>query len=124
MMSINTQKQILIVLSQSPYGGSLAREAIDYCLAAAAFEQNIQLLFTGDAVLQLLKDQQPEMISQKSISKTLSALPIYGIDKFYVDQEAMTSYDLTDKHLCLPTTQVTSSEIADILANASHILNF
>lgn len=123
-MSSTSHKKILVVLSQSPYCGSLAREAIDYCLAAAAFEQNIQLLFTGDAVLQLLKDQHPESIDQKNLSKTLSALPIYGVNTFYVDQDALTHYRLTDKHLCLPITKVTPNQMADMLASASHTLNF
>ena len=123
-MSENTHKPILVILSQSPYSGSLAREAIDYCLAAAAFEQKIQLLFTGDAVLQLLKDQHPEPINQKNIGKTLSALPIYGVNTFYVDQNALTHYGLTDERLCLPITKVTSNQMADMLARASHTLNF
>lgn len=102
----------------------MAREAIDYCLAAAVFEQNIQLLFTGDAVLQLLKDQQPESINQKNIAKTLSALPIYGIDQFYVDQEALTQYGLVEQPLALPATKLSPIEMADLLACASRTLNF
>lgn len=123
-MSKNTHKTILVILSHSPYGSSLAREAIDYCLASAAFEQNIQILFTGDAVLQLVENQQPETINQKNISKMLSALPIYGIDELYADQQALTRFSLSEKQLCMPTTLVTPNEMADLLANASHILNF
>ena len=123
-MTPNTNKPLLVILSQSPYNGSLAREAIDYCLAAAAFEQHIQLLFIGDGVLQLLTEQRPESISQKNVAKTLSALPIYGIDKLFVDQEALDRYGLSDEQLCLPISKVTPSQMADMLANATHTLNF
>ncbi|UZE97897.1 sulfurtransferase complex subunit TusC [Alkalimarinus alittae] len=123
-MSSNNAKQVLVILSSSPYGGSLAKEAIDYCLAAAAFEQNIQLLFTGDSVLQLLKDQQPTGISQKNISKMLSALPIYGVDQFYVEQSALSCYGLEHAPLCLPATPVTSHQMSALLADANITLNF
>ncbi|MFD2228629.1 sulfurtransferase complex subunit TusC [Alkalimarinus sediminis] len=119
-----SRKKIVVILSQSPYGGSLAREAIDYCLAAAAFEQDLQLIFTSDAVLQLLNDQQPQSIHQKNISKTLSALPIYGVDNFYVDQEALADLGLSEKDLCLPVSIVNANEMTELLANASHTLNF
>ncbi len=123
-MTPNTHKTLLVILSQSPYSSSLAREAVDYCLAAAAFEQNIQLLFIGDAVLQLLNDQQPANISQKNVAKTLSALPIYGIGNFFVDHEALVRYGLSDEQLCLPIRKVTPRQMADMLANATHTLNF
>jgi tRNA 2-thiouridine synthesizing protein C len=118
-----TRKKVLIILTQSPYNGSLSREAIDYCLAAAAFEQDLELLFTGDAVLQLIKDQNPSAISQKNLTKTLSALPIYGINKFYVDSSSLVQYGIND-NLCLPTDKVDASEISVLLANADTILNF
>ncbi len=97
-------------MTQSPYSGSLSREAIDYCLAAAAFEQDLELLFTGDAVLQLIKNQEPSAIDQKNLTKTLSALPIYGIDKFYVDSNSLAQYGIND-NLCLPTIKVDINEL-------------
>ena len=123
-MTSTSDKQTLVIFSKSPYSSALAREGIDYCLAAAAFEQNIKLLFTGDAVLQLLKHQKPEQISQKNIAKTLSALPIYGINTFYVDEAALTKYELTQEHLCLPITLLSPNQMAKLLAESSTVLNF
>lgn len=123
-MSTHNHKQVLVILSQTPYGGSLAREAIDYCLAAAAFEQNINILFTGDAVLQLLKEQKPEGIYQKNVSKTLSALPMYGVEQYYVEQDALKRYQLNENQLCLPITPVSSDQMADLLNQANSVLNF
>lgn len=123
-MSTNSHKQVLVILSRSPYEGSLAREALDYCLAAAAFEQDLQLLFTGDSVLQLLKDQQPEGILQKNLSKTLSVLPVYGVEKLYVEQEALTRYGIKEDQLCLPVLPVTAIQMAELLALATVTLNF
>ena len=121
--STKARKKVLIICTQSPYSGSLSREAIDYCLAAAAFEQDLELLFTGDAVFQLIDGQNPSVINQKNLTKTLSALPIYGINKFYVDTNTLIEYGINDK-LCLPTTKVDANEISKLIATADTILNF
>ena len=121
--STKDRKKVLIICTQSPYGGSLSREAIDYCLAAAAFEQDLELLFTGDAVLQLIEGQNPSAINQKNFTKTLSALPIYGISKFYADESSLEQYGITNK-LCLPTIKVDENKISQLIATADTILNF
>jgi len=121
--SIKARKKVLLICTQSPYGGSLSREAIDYCLAAAAFEQDLELLFTGDAVLQMIEDQNPSVINQKNLTKTLSALPIYGINKFYVDASSLLQFGINEK-LCLPTIKVDANEISELLTKADIILNF
>ncbi len=121
--AIKARKKVLVILTQSPYGNALSREAIDYCLAAAAFEQDLTLLFTGDAVLQLINDQNPSTINQKDLTKTLSALPIYGINQFYVDSNALEQYGI-DNDFCVPTIKVDVKEISELLVNADTILNF
>lgn len=121
--STKARKKVLIICTQSPYSGSLSREAIDYCLAAAAFEQDLELLFTGDAVLQLIEGQNPSAINQKNLTKTLLALPIYGISKFYVDAKTLIEYGINDK-LCLPNIKVDVNEISRLIATADTILNF
>lgn len=121
--SVKARKKVLIILTQSPYGSSLAREAIDYCLAAAAFEQELTLLFTGDAVLQLIKEHKPSTINQKDLTKTISALPIYGITDFYVDSSAIEQYGIED-NFCVPTIKVEANAISELLTNSDTILNF
>jgi len=49
---------ILFVMTQAPYGNSLAKESLDALLASGVFEQEVSALFTGDGVWQLIKDQQ------------------------------------------------------------------
>jgi tRNA 2-thiouridine synthesizing protein C len=121
--STKPRKKVLMICTQSPYSGSLSREAIDYCLAAAAFEQDLALLFTGDAVLQLIEGQNPSVINQKNLTKTLSALPIYGINTFYVNANTLIEYGINDK-LCLPIIKVDVNEISKLIATADTILNF
>jgi tRNA 2-thiouridine synthesizing protein C len=58
-------KKILLVSRHAPYGNSTARESIDIALAAAAYDQDIGILFMDDGVFQLLKNQQSQHVDQK-----------------------------------------------------------
>src|SRR5690554_7301836 len=73
------QKRILLISRHAPYGSSIAREALDAVLASAAYDQQISLLFMDDGVFQLLAEQDPGSIGQKSFASMLSALPLYDV---------------------------------------------
>ena len=88
------RKRLLLVIRHSPYGSSLARASLDVALAAAAFDQQISLLFAGDGVLQLLPGQDCESRGVKNVGRLLSSLPLYGIEHIYVDAEAAQRYQL------------------------------
>ncbi|MDP5191787.1 DsrE family protein, partial [Rheinheimera baltica] len=50
---------LLVLLRYSPFNNAQGREALDLILALAAVDHNVSVLFSGDAVFQLLptKDQ-------------------------------------------------------------------
>ena len=73
----------LYLLRQAPYNSSLAREALDMVLATAAFDQQVQLLFMHEGVLQLQNKQNTEHLQQKNIEKTLQAFALYDIEDIY-----------------------------------------
>ena len=73
----------LYLLRQSPYSSSLAREALDMVLATAAFDQQVQLLFMHEGVLQLQNKQNAQLLQQKNIEKTLQAFALYDIEEVY-----------------------------------------
>ena len=50
MPTVTAKKSILFVVQHTPYGSSATQEALDAALATAAFEQNVQLFFSGDGV--------------------------------------------------------------------------
>lgn len=85
---MSEKKSLLIVLSKAPYQGQQARESLDAILTAAAFEQPLSLLFTGEGVYQLLQRQQPEGIQAKNLAATLPVLPLYDVENIYIDQQA------------------------------------
>jgi len=119
----NIRKSILIVCRKSPYGTSLAREAIDIALAAAAFDQPLSLLFAGDGVYQLKKEQNSEAIASKNHGKVLTALPLYGIDTLYVEDSALRLRGLATEDLLLPVQTLDGDSIKDLMASHQILIN-
>jgi tRNA 2-thiouridine synthesizing protein C len=119
-----TQKMFLIVCRRPPYGESFAREALDVAMAAAAFDQQVAMLFLGDGVTQLRAQQESGEIMQKSLQKQLSALPLYDVTDIYVDAEALSERGLNTSALSLPAKPLDRYDIAALLARCDIALNF
>ena len=113
---------ILLVQQSAPYGSSHAKEALDIALTAATFEQDISILFTGDACYQLMSNQFPEHIDQKNISQMLKALPIYGLEEILVDEDSLKCrgiINLTDSPVL---KKVSKSDIKKIYQSADTVI--
>ncbi|WP_444913340.1 sulfurtransferase complex subunit TusC [Microbulbifer sp. PAAF003] len=95
----------LALCRTAPYGNALAREGIEAVLAAAAMEQDMDLLFLGDGVFQLLDQQSPADIGQKSLRRNLQALPMFGIEQFFVCEKS-----LAERNITLEQIQVAGAE--------------
>lgn len=122
-MTIN-KKTILLVCRKAPYGNSLAKEALDIALAGAAFEQQLQLLFTGDGVLQLLPQQDAQAIGAKTISKHLAAFPLYDLNDIYVDQQSLEQRGLATSELSDNIILCGKQELTQLMDKADVIFNF
>jgi tRNA 2-thiouridine synthesizing protein C len=118
------KKSVLIVLTHSPYGTSLARASLDVALANAAFEQPVDLLFLGDGVLQLQPDQDGKSLGIKNRGRQLASLPLYDIDSVYVDAEASDRYNLDLKHAPLDSQAVDPEKIHELMVTYHHLLSF
>jgi len=112
-------KRLLYLLQQSPYMNTRVFEAIDTVLVAAAFEQEVSLLFRGAGVLQLLANQAPT--SQRSLAKILTSLETYEVNRIYADSRDFAAYNLklTD---CAIAPQLLSKREIGALINAQHLV--
>ncbi len=119
----DSRRKNLVLLRGSPYGSSLARAAVDLSLAMGAFEQDVQLLFLGDGVLQLLKGQQADAIGLKAVGKMLASLPLYDIESVYVDSEALRRHGLGEADLVLPVRPLDAQGIQSLMSGCDHILS-
>jgi tRNA 2-thiouridine synthesizing protein C len=118
------KKSVLLVLTHSPYGSSLASASLDVALANAAFEQPVDLLFLGDGVLQLHPDQDGLPLGIKNRGRQLASLPLYDINSVYVDAEASARYNLDLDRTPLDTQTVDPKQIHELMVAYNHLLSF
>jgi tRNA 2-thiouridine synthesizing protein C len=117
-------KKFLYVNRKAPYGTIYALEALEVVLIAAAFEQEVSLVFLDDGVYQLAKGQNTKAMEIKNFSPAFRALEDYDIDKLYVEKESMEARGLTADDLIVPVTVMSAAEIADLMETQDVILSF
>ena len=66
-------KRFMYVNRRAPYGTIYALECLEVVLVAAAFDQDVSVVFLDDGVCQLKKNQDTTGIGMKNFSKTYGA---------------------------------------------------
>ncbi|MEH6589662.1 MAG: sulfurtransferase complex subunit TusC [Halioglobus sp.] len=123
-MSSSNKNRLLIIVRHSPYGSSLARAGLETALAAAVFEQPLELLFMGDGVLHLIAEQDTSTRAVKNSFKLLSSFSLYDIHTIHADDEALARYGVDVAQLPLNVTVLDTPAIQQLLAKQDHILEF
>lgn len=88
-------KKFMYMNRKAPYGTIYALESLEVVLIAAAFDQDVSLVFADDGVYQLMKGQDTEDIGMKNFSPTYSALGDYDIKKIYIEKESLEERGLS-----------------------------
>jgi len=117
-----TNKNLLFIFRSAPYSSPMAQEGLDALMAAAIFDQNVSVIFMSDGVWQLQPNQRPS--AGKNMEKMLRALEMYNINQLYVQTSALQERRINPQYLSINCTQVTDSEIRQIMSGADHILSF
>lgn len=113
----------LIISRTAPYTSTQARTELDTALAFAAFDQPATLLLLGPAVCQLIEAQDGHIIGRKHHARILSSLPLYGIDKVYVDADSARQFSVTEHNACLPIVLLDTSAIQALIARHTHTVS-
>ncbi len=88
-------KNFMFLNRRAPYGTIYAWESLEVVLIAAAFEQNVSLMFIDDGVFQLTKGQDTTGIGMKNFSPTYRTLGDYEVRHMYVDKASLEARGLT-----------------------------
>jgi tRNA 2-thiouridine synthesizing protein C len=115
-------KKILFVLREAPYSGAYAYEALDMIMTAAAFDQEVSVLMMDDAVFQLKAMQDPESMKLKDTTAMFAALPVYGIEKIFVETESLQGRGLEASNLTQTVSQITRQEVGEFIKQFDVIL--
>ncbi len=92
-------KKFMCVNRRAPYGTIYALESLEVVLIAAAFEQDISLVFMDDGVYQLMKAQDTAAIGVKNFSPAYSALGDYDVKKIYIESDSLKERGLSEDKL-------------------------
>ncbi len=123
-MSTGRRKNILVMIRQAPYSSTLPAAALDVILTAAAFDQELTLVFYGQGLLHLLPEQQADKSAVKNISRALPSLDLYGVRRILVEAEALQSNKLQPGDLLLAVEPFTRQQIAGLIAEADQVFNY
>jgi tRNA 2-thiouridine synthesizing protein C len=117
-------KKFMYVNRKAPYGTIYALESLEVVLIAAAFDQDVSLVFMDDGVYQLKKGQDTKGIGMKNFSPTYRALEGYDIEKLYVEKESMESRGLSVDDMIVPVEMLSKDELTSMMEEQDVILSF
>ena len=116
-------KRFMYVNRRAPYGTIYALECLEVVLIAAAFDQDVSMVFVDDGVYQLKKDQDTTGIGMKNFSRTYRALDDYDVEKIYVEKESLEKRGLSEDDLIIPVEVVTTDGLREIMAQQDVVIS-
>lgn len=116
-------KKYLFVFSRPTYSGALDRESLEQMMLLAAFEQEVALLVTDDAVFQLVDNQRPDDIQASNHAKLIQALPVYSIDTIYAETESLIERGLNQDNLSQTVQLVERTHLSALLNQFHQVIN-
>jgi len=117
-------KKFMYVNRKAPYGTIYALESLEVVLIAAAFEQDVSLVFMDDGVFQLKKGQNTDAADMKNFSPTYRALEMYDIEKLYVCKKSMDVRGVTIDDLIVEVEVLDDAELKDLMDEQDVVLSF
>lgn len=89
-----------------------------------AFELDVSMLFMGDGVYTLLKNQNPGAIGMQNFPKQYQSLEkYYDISGIYVDRLSLEQRALEPSNLLVSATMIGRDAIKALLKNQDAIIN-
>ena len=116
-------KRFMYVNRKAPYGTIYALECLEVVLIAAAFDQDVSVVFLDDGVCQLKKNQDTTGIGMKNFSKTFGALDDYDVEKIYVEKESLAARGLTADDLVIPVEVLAADELREVMAQQDVVIS-
>jgi len=116
-------KKIMHVLRHAPHGTIYSYEGLEMILIMAAYEQDLSVVFVGDGVYAIKKNQDTAGIGIKGFAKTFMALDGYDVEKLYVDRVSLEERGLSEADLLVDVEVLDSSEIGALMNGQDVIIH-
>ncbi|NTU53636.1 MAG: sulfurtransferase complex subunit TusC [Chlorobiaceae bacterium] len=116
-------RKIMHVMRRAPHGSIYSYEGLEMILIMAAYEQDLSVVFIGDGVYALKKDQDTTGIGIKGFSKTFMALDGYDVEKLFVDRASLEERGLTEDDLVVDVEVMEASEIGRLMTEQDVVIH-
>ena len=114
----------MIVNHHPPHGTLHAWESLELALTAAAFDQDISIVFMGGGVCQLLTGQDTGQIGIRNFAPAFRAFEDYGIRHVYAEKDALARYGLGPVDLLVDVDPVDTTTLTRMMIEQDIILHF
>lgn len=115
-------KKVLIIVNSPPFGTVYPAEAIRAGVAFSGMDLDTSLVFRGDGVFSLLKNQNSDVIGAGSLKEGLSNGKDFGL-KIFADEDSLNEKKVSKKEIGLIET-LSGLKIKDLVRSAEVIINF
>ncbi len=112
---------ITFVISTPPYVNGTTNEAHDLIMASTAYGHDANVIFKGEGVLQLLKNQDP-MNNQKHAGKRISGFTFFDIEPLYVCQNSLNSHKIEQDDLISGLSYISDQDATQAIEKSDFII--
>ena len=116
-------KKIMHVMRRAPHGTIYTYEGLEMILFMAAYEQDLSVVFIGDGIFALKKDQDTAGIGIKGFAKTFMALDGYDVEKLFVDRQSLEERGLSEDDLVVDVEVLEAAEIGKLMSEQDVIIH-
>lgn len=114
-------QSLLFYISKAPYASATASANIDILLTAAAFDQDITLVFDNEGIYQLLKNQVSSDIGIKNTAQVFPALELYDVHKVFVSNSALEDRGFVRDDLLIPVEIINDAELTSLIESVDQV---
>ncbi|MBU2895587.1 sulfurtransferase complex subunit TusC [Vibrio hepatarius] len=108
----------------APHGIASGREGVDALLAASAYCDNVDVIFIGDGVYQLMAGQQADSILSKNYSPMFKLFELYDIEQVFVCVESLSERGILQADLVIDAKRLDVDGIKSQIHCSDKILSF
>ena len=86
-MTVKQRPGLALIITAPPYRSRVARDSVDFSLAAAAMDFDLRVYFPGQAILQLVAGRDASAAMLPGGYRAWAALPDLSPSRIFVEQQ-------------------------------------
>ena len=114
--------KIAVLVTSLPLDGIAARESFDLIFALAAVDHQVSVIFSDDAVYQLVKATDSAELMIKDFRRSFKLFELYDIEDVYICAESLRQRQLQASELVLDLQLLKSAELSQLLYTQHHVI--